>query len=480
MRTNAIGFWVLVAAVMASCALPEYRGGLQGESHAGSSGDSQSGGSNAGDSSSGGSNAGDSSSGASNAGDSSDAGAADEQGGTAGSESTAGQGGDDGAGQSNAGGETANGGQAQAGSSDGGAMSRGGTAGTFGGSDAGSSGQEPGQGGRSSGGAAGQGGAANGGVAGSGTSGGSPANGGSSDGGSSNGGTAGQGQGGTTSGGASSGGVAGSDQVPSSGCGKTQGLVSGEYAITSSGVPRSYIIDVPSDYNADTPYRLFFAFHWMGGSSAAVQDDGFFSFKPLAQAAGVPAIFVAPQGYGSTSSPSSAPWAEADHAFFDDMLALFEANLCIDTSRVFVVGFSFGGMMVYSLSENHQNVIRAAAAFAPANYNIYLPPAEHLPIPWMQTTGINDQICPWDNINSTNQGAKYIALEHATDNGCTIPADIPIWSAGGHLCYDFSGCQSGYPVKACTFEDGHTDSDSDPGSTENWIHRTAWDFFMQF
>ena len=36
---------------------------------------------------------------------------------------------------------------------------------------------------------------------------------------------------------------------------------------------------------------------------------------------------------------------------------------------------------------------------------------------------MSDGTCPWVNGNSTTQGAKYIAIEHATDNGCTVPAD---------------------------------------------------------
>lgn len=65
----------------------------------------------------------------------------------------------------------------------------------------------------------------------------------------------------------------------------------------------------------------------------------------------------------------------------------------------------------------------------------------------MQTTGMNDTTCPWVNGSSTTQGAKYIAIEHATDNGCTLPATLPIWQAGSHVCYDFEGCKPGTPPR---------------------------------
>src|ERR1035437_323898 len=59
-----------------------------------------------------------------------------------------------------------------------------------------------------------------------------------------------------------------------------------------------------------------------------------------------PAIFVAPAGSGNT------PWDfTRDSVVFDDLLALVDANLCIDDSRVFSTGFSFGAMMTYRSEE---------------------------------------------------------------------------------------------------------------------------------
>jgi hypothetical protein len=97
----------------------------------------------------------------------------------------------------------------------------------------------------------------------------------------------------------------------------------------------------------------------------------------------------------------------------------------------------------------------------------------------MQTTGMSDGTCPWVNGSSTTQGAKYIAIEHGTDNGCTVPNPIPTWTSGNHLCVDFTGCKEGYPTKVCTFNGGHTDNASDGGGG-NWIYSEAWKFFTSF
>jgi len=261
--------------------------------------------------------------------------------------------------------------------------------------------------------------------------------------------------------------------VPSAGCGKATTVTSGAKTITSTGEARTYIIDIPTNYDMSKPYRFFYTSHWLSGTAEQVRSQNYYGLKPLATAANEPAIFVAPQGLNNT-------WQQKDHALFDDILAFVKENLCIDTTRVFATGFSFGGMITYSLSVNHQKDIRAAVGIAPANYNIYLPTKTHEPIAWMQTTGLSDTTCPWVNGSSTTQGAKYIAIEKATDNGCTVPADIPIWQQGNHVCYDFQGCQTGYPTKACTFNGGHTSSATDSGTNTNWIPQVSWAFFTQF
>ncbi|MBN2036827.1 MAG: hypothetical protein JW768_08810 [Chitinispirillaceae bacterium] len=262
----------------------------------------------------------------------------------------------------------------------------------------------------------------------------------------------------------------------SSGCGKPQGITSGKKTIRSGGRDREYIIDIPPSYDPDMPYRFFYVSHWINGNAQAMADNNYYGLKTVANAADKPAIFVAASGINGS-------WVEQDHALFDDILAYVGDNLCIDITRVFAIGYSFGGMYTYSLSTNHQDKIRAGVGIAPANYNIWLPkPKLTEPIAWMQITGMSDDLCPWDAGN--NRGAKYIALEKATDNGCDIPAGntIPTWQNGPHICYDFEGCAEGYPVKVCTFDGPHSRAEKakDPGASSSWVPGEAWKFFSQF
>ncbi len=259
----------------------------------------------------------------------------------------------------------------------------------------------------------------------------------------------------------------------SAGCDKPATITNGTKTIMSGGMQRSFIIDIPADYDPAKPYRLFYVSHGQGGRADDVAGFlNWFGVKPQATAAKEPAVFIAGQGLNNT-------WGQPDHVFFDDVTTFAKNGLCIDTTRVFVTGMSMGGMYSYSLSTDRQKSFRAGVGLAPTNFVIWLPnPKLKDPIAWMQTTGMSDTTCAWDA--GSNRGAKYIAFEKAADNGCTIPATIPTWTSGNHVCYDMAGCKPGYPVKACTFNGGHVDNNRDPGSNVNWIAVESWKFFTQF
>jgi len=340
-------------------------------------------------------------------------------------------------------------------------------------------------------------------------------------------GTGGQAAGGHGAGGASTGGSSGSGgaggtggtsaPVPSKGCGVTNGaktLTTGGMSVmnalptstrlpmTSGGINREYIIDIPADYDPTHPYRLIFSWYQAFGSDTGNANglhpagDGpnfdathyaFFGLRREATAANQPAIFVAPGGMGNT------PWDfTRDAPFFDDLLARIDANLCIDDSRVFSTGFSFGAMMSYALSITRQTKLRGVVAMAPANYALPGEPTDTnaAPTAYMGTTGMSDGTCPWVNSDAMKRGGKYCALAHAADNGCTIPQgnNIPTTTVGSkkYLCYDFQGCKAGYPVKVCTFDGPHTPSSVDDVTSTGddgmkaFIPPLAWQFIAQF
>ena len=401
-------------------------------------------------------------------------------------------------------------------------------------SSGGSAGSAVSTGGRASGGAA-TGGSANGGTTNGGTASGGTTSGGTASGGTTSGGTAsgGSASGGNASSGAAAGGRAsgggastggsgggggtggGGATVPSKGCSVKDGAktlttggmsvanglpTSTRLKITSGGSSREYIIDIPADYDPTHPYRLIFSWHQAYGSDTGnaigqypanngpnfdAKNYAYFGLHREATAAKQPAIFVAPGGIGNL------PWDfKRDSALFDDLLALIDANLCIDDSRVFTTGFSFGAMMSYSLSITRQAKLRSAVTMAAANYNLPNQPTDTNagPIAYFGITGMSDGTCPWVSNDAAKQGGKYCVLTHAQDNGCTVPGTIQTATVGSkkYVCYDFEGCKAGYPVKVCTFDGAHTPSSVDDGTSTGddglkaFVPPLAWKFISQF
>lgn len=235
----------------------------------------------------------------------------------------------------------------------------------------------------------------------------------------------------------------------------------------SSGQQRDYVIDLPPNYDMNKPYRFIMGSHGQGGEGNDIQREKYYSLQNITEVANS-TIFVSASGLGGG-------WGLKDVPLFDDILNFVETNACVDKSRVFVLGFSFGGMYSYSLSMTRQKVIRAGIGMSPANYNIQIPTKAHDPIAWMQSTGMSDNTCPWVADEAGKKGSKFIAIEHGTDNGCTVPNPIPTWKSGSMLCNDFAGCKPGFPTRVCTFDGGHGLPGGFTGAA-TWM----WEFISRF
>lgn len=337
--------------------------------------------------------------------------------------------------------------------------------------------------GNSAGGSTGAGGAADAGAGGSSGVGGSTATGGRT------------GQGGTggalagTGGAGASGGSSGA--VSSAGCGKTRTLLDGNRTITSSGMSRTYNLKTPANYNNQHPYRLIFMFHWNFGSISAIvnpPDADHNTDRPyygLADLSGDTTIFVVPMGL--ITNTGGAGWDNPnnrDVILVDDMLAAVTADLCVDTSRVFTTGFSFGASMSYELACLRPSKFRGALVYEVGALSGNNPAQCTTPIAWFQSEGIDDQILPY-----ATSGLPILNV-FTPLNGCTAMTP-PTPPTNGHTCISYAGCSAGHPIRFCNFGSGennpfntslrgHYPVPKDPGQTTSWVPTEAWNFITQF
>jgi hypothetical protein len=259
--------------------------------------------------------------------------------------------------------------------------------------------------------------------------------------------------------GASSGGSGGAPAgaTPSPGCGSSATPASGAQTIVVSGTTRQYVLTLPANYNPQHPYRLIFAFHGASYTAQSVADGGPPGSGPyygIASPANGSAIFVAPQALSTSWNPQTA----ADLDFVRAMLASFEANLCVDESRVFSVGFSRGAIMTIGIGCAEGTVFRAIAAMSGEIQGTCT--GAH-PIAYWASHGMSDTTIPI----ASGQMARdeFVSINHC---GSQTIAGSP------DGCVNYQGCDDGYPTTWCPFDGIH--------QPPPFAGTAIWSFLSQF
>lgn len=233
--------------------------------------------------------------------------------------------------------------------------------------------------------------------------------------------------------------------VPSDGCGMAP-PESGRDSIDVDGTTREYILRVPEDYDPTRPYRLIFAWHGMSGSAEQVDkgDPPNTGLDPTGPYFGIQseadgqAIFVAGQAL-------SGGWTNQngrDLAFVEAMLDRFEGELCIDESRVFATGFSFGAIMTLTIGCNLGERFRAIAPMSGSLQNGC--PAGDQQLGYWASHGTMDTTIPIANGEKARD--EFVKRNHCQMD--TVPAEPD-------GCVSYQGCDEGYPVTWCPFDGIH-------------------------
>jgi len=242
------------------------------------------------------------------------------------------------------------------------------------------------------------------------------------------------------------------------------------YTIDVSGMSREYILSVPSNYDPNTPYRLIFGWHPWGGSAQQVAGTGNSGYYGLKGASNNQAILVSPEGLDFGGN--GLGWGNTngqDIAFLRAMLERFKSEMCIDESRIFSTGFSFGGMMSNAVACS--GLARAVAPMAGNATSGCV--SGTTKVAYMGFHGVDDTVV---SIASGRSSRDTIISR----NGCTTQTmpTTPSWCDGlasQYLpcsCVTYQGCAAGYPVTWCEYKAGHMAA---PSSAT-----TLWNFFSQF
>jgi poly(3-hydroxybutyrate) depolymerase len=260
------------------------------------------------------------------------------------------------------------------------------------------------------------------------------------------------------------------------GCGKTPTLTSGTKTIQSSGQNRTYILDVPTNYDRNHPYRLIVGLHWLNGTAGDVatggSDGAVFAFYGQKQLSNNSTIFVAPQGINNG-------WANTngqDVTLVDNILSQVQGDLCIDTTQVFAMGWSFGGAMSYALACARPAVFRAVVVYSGAQLSGCNGGTQ--PVAYFGIHGIHDSV-----LNISN--GRSLRDTFVRNNGCTSQSPRePTQGSLTHVTTTYSGCRAGFPVQWAAFDGDHTPSPVDGSTTTSgartWTSAEVSRFLAQF
>ena len=275
-----------------------------------------------------------------------------------------------------------------------------------------------------------------------------------------------------------------------------------KFNINVGGKNRLFFITLPKNYDNNKPHKLLIANHCMGSHAEDFvhhspdydHPSPYYGQQKLDTEGNY--IFVAPQGN------DNGTWnGKEDHQFVDEMITAMFDNYCIDTTRVFATGFSFGAMFTNSLAQDMQERLRAVAVYAVADYNIWLPSAgsgrydaKNLPIAWMLVHGKGDGTCDYNRAKNSalprilKRNGKADANGNFTDASSEKPKEINNNTAG-HVCYDFTTVDERFPVKFCSWNGPHRWPAHDEGDYSNynsnswsksWVPEEVHKFFEQF
>ena len=163
-----------------------------------------------------------------------------------------------------------------------------------------------------------------------------------------------------------------------------------QHTLRSGGVTRVYELDIPSDYDGTRPFALVLGLH------ALTVDYRFVpSMSGFDQGAAYHFIGVAPSGRvdGTTPFWMAAPTpANYDVDFISHLLDQLEAELCIDTARVFAAGMSNGAQMSSLLACRLSGRV---AAISPVAGVEFPEPCPGRPVPILAFHGTKDPILPY-------------------------------------------------------------------------------------
>jgi polyhydroxybutyrate depolymerase len=223
-----------------------------------------------------------------------------------------------------------------------------------------------------------------------------------------------------------------------------------EHTIAVAGASRTYRSYVPPGPPEHWP--LLVVLHGRGQSWQTV--TGQTGFLPLARQR--QAVLVFPDGIGRSWNAGGGCCGLAgrqrlpDVAFVASVLVDALAHLPVDSSRVYLVGYSNGGKLAYRLSCAHPGLFAALATYGSAP--LAACPAGTPPTPYLIAAGERDPILPFNGAPRAHPPTPSIRVATGwlrAQDGCVGPPTEV--STGQLVQQDWMHCAGGTEVRSVVY-----------------------------
>ena len=194
------------------------------------------------------------------------------------------------------------------------------------------------------------------------------------------------------------------------------------------GAERTYILHLPSGYDASVAHPLVFVLHGLGDSPSNFMNGT--GFNGLSDANGFIVVYPATLDmlFGATAWNNGAnPFGQADDvgflaALIDDLSTQYN----VDQDRVYSTGFSMGGIMSHRLACDLEDRIAAIASGSGTMANVILNDCDsHRPTPVFHLHGTADETVKYDGtalfgLSSVDETIAHWVQAHA----CNADAEM--------------------------------------------------------
>jgi poly(3-hydroxybutyrate) depolymerase len=222
-------------------------------------------------------------------------------------------------------------------------------------------------------------------------------------------------------------------------------------SIMVGGQSRQFLTRWPANYDNKKAYPLHIGLHGANGNISENGRDNF-GLWSLSQDSVIFVTLVAMGGLWSAAS---------DLTYADAVLKQVQSELCIDTSKIVLQGFSQGAAMSWYLTGSRPGVFRAVIGHSGGG---------------VQGIPMLSPVAYFGSLGTGEGGGQNTQTDQfAKANGCTIDT-LPRAETGKHVCTPYAGCKDGFPVTWCSYDGGHGFQDTDSGSSKSWVPEAVWAF----